>query len=68
MMDPLTVVGCAATIGKIAFAASSTLYAFVNETRNVDQTVRDLATEFKSLSNALTQVEAVLKSPTVAAA
>jgi Fungal N-terminal domain of STAND proteins len=67
-MDPLSIITVVASISKTVFGVSATLYTFVNETRNVDQTVKDLATEVDALSRALTQVEAVLQSPTVVAA
>lgn len=61
-------VSAIASISKTVSSASTTLYAFVNETRNVDQTVKDLATEVNALSRALTEVEAVIKGPIVVAA
>ena len=67
-MEPLSIISAVASISKTIYNASSTLYTFVNETRNVDQTVKDLATEVDALSRALTEVEAALKSPTVVAA
>ncbi|ERF69137.1 hypothetical protein EPUS_01093 [Endocarpon pusillum Z07020] len=64
-MDPLSIVGAVASVSKTVYSASTTLYTFVSETRNVDQTVIDLATEVDALNSALKEVEAVLKSPTI---
>jgi hypothetical protein len=67
-MEPLSIIGAVTSLIKTASIVSITLHTFVNETRNVDQTVKDLATEVAGLNSALKEVEAVLQSPTVATA
>ncbi|KAF7503240.1 hypothetical protein GJ744_004068 [Endocarpon pusillum] len=65
-MDPLTIIGAVATISKTAYSAYNNLYTFINETKDVDQTVIELAKEVHALNRALEGVKAGLESRTVA--
>lgn len=67
-MDPISIVTATGTITKLVAAASLTLYTFISETNNVDQTVKDLAAEVNGLKRTLLEVDSVLKQPSVASA
>lgn len=66
-MEPITVVttiGAVAQTGRYAWAAASSLVELINESRHVDRTIRELATEAENLATTCYIVRAQLKDVT----
>jgi hypothetical protein len=50
-MDPLSILASASAASRVALALSTTLFTFVQATRNVDQSVRGLYDEITGLKH-----------------
>ena len=63
-MDPLTIITTIATTTRIVTTLSVKLYGFINDTRQVNNTLRTLHREVQSLENIITAIDHVLQRPT----
>lgn len=67
-MDPITMPSLAsgsAAIGKLLFQSAERLWKFIEQTRDVDQSIRDLERETAELSHTLKSVSGALDQPTI---
>ena len=60
-MDPVSIAGAAAHTATAAWKVGFKLYDFIQSTRNVDATVRQLHSEVEQVGNICTLVEAQIK-------
>jgi hypothetical protein len=63
MPDPLTIVASVATTSRVVTAISTTLYRFIQDTKQVDSTVNALHREVNNLKRTVTAIENVLRQP-----
>ncbi|KAK2756002.1 hypothetical protein FQN53_008754 [Emmonsiellopsis sp. PD_33] len=64
-MDPVSIVAAAVSLSTNCVKISKSLYIFIDETKNVDQTLSGLQNEVESLSSVLENVASVLKLNTL---
>jgi len=65
-MDPLSIATAVGGTSKAALALSTTLYAFVEATKNIDQSVKSLYDEVNSLTRTLDAIGGSIASPSLA--
>ncbi|KAI9773468.1 MAG: hypothetical protein M1840_007685 [Geoglossum simile] len=64
-MDALSLIAAAYAVGKVAYQASTGLYTFVQDARNVDQSLKSFITEIESLERAIDAIRVSLQSPSL---
>lgn len=62
-MDPLTIAGTAAGIGKLVYSCSTGLSSFISQSKDVDLTVQALYGETNMLGESAAAVETILARP-----
>lgn len=62
-MDPLTIVASVATTSRVVTTISATLLRFIQDSREVDNTVNALSRELNNLRRTITAMERVLLQP-----
>jgi hypothetical protein len=67
-MDPVTILSLitgAASVGKLLFQSGEALYRFIEQTRDVDQSVRALHRETAGLGQTITAIRDALQQPLI---
>jgi hypothetical protein len=67
-MDPISIISTVGAASKIIYQASTTLYAFIHVTKNVDQSIKSLYAEVDALCRVLDAIGSSLDDPMIRSA
>jgi hypothetical protein len=64
-MDPVSILASVSATSRVALALSTTLFSFVQATRNIDQSVRSLYDEVTGLNNVLNGIRSSVEAASI---
>ena len=64
-MDPISIITTVGAVSHAVYQVSTTLYTFIQATKNVDQSVKSLYAEVDGLYRVLDAISSSLKDPTI---
>ena len=65
MLDPITIISLSASTLKATYQTSAALYQFISDSKNIDQSVRNLHDELARLNRILDTISITLNDPAV---
>lgn len=66
-MDPVSIAAAAGEVAKLALGCTTSLYSFIKQNKNIDDTVQGLYNEVESLKLTARSVESTLERPDLVA-